>query len=96
MPHTHHRNTAETDAEKQAEKQRRMTTESPEKLICTLAVPTIVSMLITSFYNMADTFFIARLENTSATGAVGVAFSLMAIIQAAGLEIGRASCRERV
>lgn len=91
MPYTHHRNSGETDTEKQAEKQRRMTTESPEKLICTLAVPTIVSMLITSFYNMADTFFIARLENTSATGAVGVAFSLMAIIQAVGFLFGHGS-----
>ena len=87
MPHI-----TETDAEKQqAEKQRRMTTEPPEKLICQLAAPTIVSMLITSFYNMADTFFIAKLENTSATGAVGVAFSLMAIIQAVGFFFGHGS-----
>ncbi len=86
MPHA-----MKTDTEKQEEKQRRMTTEPPEKLICQLAVPTIVSMLITSFYNMADTFFIAKLENTSATGAVGVAFSLMAIIQAVGFFFGHGS-----
>ena len=47
-------------------------TESPvEPLICKMAVPTIISMLITSIYNMADTFFVGRL-GTSATGAVGV------------------------
>lgn len=86
MPHS-----AETNTEKQEEKQRRMTTEPPEKLICQLAAPTIVSMLITSFYNMADTFFIAKLENTSATGAVGVAFSLMSIIQAVGFFFGHGS-----
>lgn len=86
MPHS-----VETDTQKQEEKQRRMTTEPPEKLICQLAAPTIVSMLITSFYNMADTFFIAKLENTSATGAVGVAFSLMAIIQAVGFFFGHGS-----
>ena len=86
MPHS-----AETNTEKQEEKQRRMTTELPEKLICQLAAPTIVSMLITSFYNMADTFFIAKLENTSATGAVGVAFSLMSIIQAVGFFFGHGS-----
>lgn len=56
-----------------------------------MAVPTIVSMLITSFYNMADTFFVGRLNNTSATGAVGVVFSLMAIIQAIGFFFGNGS-----
>ena len=75
----------------QHEKFIRMTTGKPEKLICQLAVPSIISMLITSFYNMADTFFIAKLENTSATGAVGVAFSLMAIIQAFGFFLGHGS-----
>ena len=59
-------------------------TESPvEPLICKMAVPTIISMLITSIYNMADTFFVGRL-GTSATGAVGVVFPLMALIQAVG------------
>ena len=34
-------------------------TETPvEKLVCKLAVPTIISMLVSSFYNMADTFFL--------------------------------------
>lgn len=89
MAHSTH--PMETDTQRQEEKQRRMTTEPPEKLICRLAIPTIVSMLITSFYNMADTFFIAKLENTSATGAVGVAFSLMAIIQAVGFFFGHGS-----
>lgn len=76
---------------RQNEKFIRMTTGKPEKLICQLAVPSIISMLITSFYNMADTFFIAKLENTSATGAVGVAFALMAIIQAFGFFLGHGS-----
>ena len=55
-----------------------------------MAVPTIISMLITSFYNMADTFFVGRI-NTSATAAVGVIFSLMAIIQAVGFFLGNGS-----
>ncbi len=63
-------------------------TETPVgKLISGLAVPTIVSMLITSIYNMADTFFVSKL-GTSASGAVGVIFSLMAIIQAVGFTLG--------
>lgn len=66
-------------------------TEAPvEKLICKLAAPTICSMLITSLYNMADTFFVSKI-NPSATGAVGVVFSLMAIIQAVGFFFGQGS-----
>lgn len=66
-------------------------TQTPiPKLICTMAVPTIISMMITSIYNMADTFFVGKL-GTSATGAVGVAFSLMAIIQAIGFTLGMGS-----
>lgn len=69
-------------------------TETPVKrLVCTLAVPTVISMLITSIYNMADTFFIGQIGDgaTSATGAVGVAFSLMAVIQAVGFTLGMGS-----
>ena len=63
-------------------------TETPiPKLITSLAVPTIISMLVTSIYNMADTFFVSKL-GTSATGAVGIVFSLMAVIQAVGFTLG--------
>ena len=57
------------------------------RLILTLAVPTIISMMITSVYNMADTYFVSQI-NTSASGAVGIVFSVMAIIQAVGFTIG--------
>jgi len=79
------------EQEKQALKAQRMTTAPVEGLICRLAVPSIISMLITTFYNMADTFFVGQLNNTSATGAVGVVFSLMAIIQAMGFFFGHGS-----
>lgn len=59
-------------------------------LIGKLAVPTIISMLVTSFYNMADTFFVGKI-GTSATAAVGVAFPVMAIIQALGFFCGHGS-----
>ena len=66
-------------------------TESPVKpLVCRLAAPTIVSMLVTSFYNMADTFFVGQID-TSASAAVGVVFSLMAVIQAVGFFFGHGS-----
>lgn len=45
-----------------------------------MALPCVVSMLVTAFYNMADTFFVGMLKSKAATGAVGVVFSLMAII----------------
>lgn len=68
-------------------KYRQMIEDPIPRLICTLAVPTIISMLITSVYNMADTFFVGKI-GTSATGAVGVVFSLMAIFQAVGFTFG--------
>lgn len=76
--------------EKQQEKLTRMTTAPVRKLVCQMAVPTIISMLITNFYNMADTFFVGKL-GTSATGAVGVVFSLMAVIQTFGFFFGHGS-----
>ena len=75
----------------QEQKFLKMTQPPVQGLICRLAVPCIISMLVTSFYNMADTFFVGMLDNTSATGAVGVVFSLMAIIQAVGFFFGHGS-----
>ena len=72
------------------QKFRYMTEEPIPKLVCSLAVPTIISMLISSFYNMVDTFFVGKI-NTQATAAVGVVFSLMAIIQAIGFFFGHGS-----
>lgn len=63
-------------------------TETPlQNLITRLAIPSIFSMLITSIYNMADTYFVAQL-GTSAAGAVGVVFSVMAVFQAIGYTLG--------
>ena len=70
---------------------KQMTEPPVERLICKLAVPCIISMLVTSFYNMADTFFVGMLESNAATGAVGVVFSMMAIIQAVGFFFGQGS-----
>ena len=66
-------------------------TQTPiPRLVSTLAVPTIISMLITSLYNMADTYFVGKI-GTSATAAVGVALPLMAVIQAIGFTFGQGS-----
>jgi len=63
-------------------------TETPcKKLILQMAIPSIVSMLVTSIYNLADTFFVGKL-GTSATGAVGIVFTIMAVFQALGYGFG--------
>ena len=67
-----------------------MTTAPVPRLIGSLAVPTIISMLITSFYVMADTYFVGKI-NTQSTAAVGISFSVMAIIQAFGFFFGHGS-----
>lgn len=74
----------------QQEKVAYMLSEPVPHLVSQMAVPTIISMLVTSFYNMADTFFVGKL-NTQATAAVGVVFSVMAFIQAFGFFFGHGS-----
>ena len=76
----------ESGAQQEAKYRQMIETPIP-RLVATLAVPTIISMLVTSIYNMADTFFVGKI-GTSATGAVGVVYSLMAIFQAVGFTIG--------
>jgi len=64
-------------------------TETPiQKLVATLAVPTVISMLVTNIYNLVDTAFVGTLGN-SASGAVGVVFGYMAILQAMGFMCGQ-------
>ena len=72
------------------EKFKQMVQTPVNQLIPRLAVPTIISMLVTSIYNMADTFFVSQI-GTSASGAVGIIFSAMAMIQAVGFTLGMGS-----
>lgn len=68
----------------------KMTQTPVNRLIASLAAPTVISMLITTIYNVTDTFFVSQI-NVSASGATGVVFSLMAIIQAFGFMFGHGS-----
>ena len=77
--------------DQQEQKFIQMTQPPVGRLICRLAAPCIISMLVTAFYNMADTFFVGMLKSNAATGAVGVVFSMMAIIQAVGFFFGQGS-----
>lgn len=74
-------------ADKSAEQYKFMTETPVSRLIIRLGIPTTISMLVTNIYNMADTYFVGTL-GTSASGAVGVVFGLMAIIQACGFTFG--------
>ena len=65
----------------------RMTQTPIGKMIGTLAIPTIISMLVTNIYNTADTYFVSRL-GTSASGAVGIVFAFMTFYQAIGFMCG--------
>ena len=67
-------------------------TETPvASLVVRLGIPTTISMLVTTVYNLADNYFVGQLDNTSASGAIGVVFGLMAIIQAFGFMFGHGS-----
>lgn len=67
-----------------------MTTCPVERLVCRMAVPTIISMLVTGLYNIVDTFFVGRIGN-EATAGVGLILPIMAIIQAFGFFFGQGS-----
>lgn len=66
----------------------KMTKTSVEKLIVTLSIPTILSMMVSNVYNLVDTAFVGTLGN-SASGAVGIVFGFMAILQAIGFLFGQ-------
>ncbi|WP_230974961.1 MATE family efflux transporter [Aminipila luticellarii] len=76
--------------EKEVSQYQKMTETPVSRLIITLGIPTTVSMLVTNIYNMVDTYFVGRI-GTSASGAVGVVFGLMAVIQAIGFMFGHGS-----
>ena len=67
-----------------------LTTAPIAGVITRLAIPTIISMLVTAFYNMADTYFGGKI-NTQSTAAVGIVLALMSIIQAVGFFFGHGS-----
>lgn len=61
-----------------------MTTEKVPKLIISMAIPAIISQIVSSLYSLADTYFVSSI-GTAATAAPGVAFPILLIIQAISL-----------
>ena len=78
------------DTHRQSETYRKMTETPVSRLVVQLGIPTTVSMLVTSIYNMADTAFVGAL-GTSSSGAIGVVFGFMTILQAIGFMFGQGS-----
>ena len=78
----------ELENEQQQNQYQRMTTVPVEKLLVTLSVPTIISMMVTNIYNLVDTAFVGTL-GTSESGATGIVFVYMAILQAVAFMCGQ-------
>lgn len=77
-------------ADKTEQQREKMLTHPVPSLVMSLSAPTIASMLITVIYNTADTWFVSHI-GTSASAAVGVVYSIMAVIQAVGFGLGMGS-----
>lgn len=76
------------DVETRERKQFEKMTQTPvPRLVISLGIPTMLNMMVTSLYNLADTYFVSGLGDR-ATGAVNVVLSLMSIIQAIGFTLG--------
>lgn len=76
--------------EDEARQYKKMILTPPGRLVFTLAVPTVISMLITMVYNLADAYFVGKI-NTSASAAIGIVMSVQAVFQAFGFMFGQGS-----
>ncbi len=75
---------------KYSDKYEKMAQAPVKPLIVSLAVPTIITMLVTAVYNMADSFFVGRIDTTS-VASIGIVFSVMTLLQALGFFLGHGS-----
>jgi len=76
--------------EDEARQYKKMILTPPGKLVFTLAVPTVISMLITMVYNLVDAYFVGKI-NTSASAAIGIVMSVQSVFQAFGFMYGQGS-----
>ena len=72
------------------DKYREMTETPIPRLVVRLAIPSMISMVVTAFYNVVDTAFIGHLS-TEATAGIGISFAYMVFIQAIGFFFGHGS-----
>ena len=71
-------------------KRREMTETPVPRLVFRLAIPSMISMVVTALYNVVDAAFVGRLS-TEATAGIGIAFAYMTFIQAVGFFFGHGS-----
>jgi len=81
-------NNVNSDSKKQIMQYNKMTTQPIASLLFSLSVPTIITMMVTNIYNIVDTAFVGTL-GTSQSGATGIVFSFMAILQAIAFMCGQ-------
>ena len=74
----------------QEAKYQRMTTEPVSRLVTSLAIPSMGSMMVSALYNIVDTYFVSQ-TGTQATAALGVVFTYMVLIQAFSFFFGQGS-----
>lgn len=80
----------ESSKKKYKNKYDKMANAPVKQLISSLAVPTIITMLVSAVYNMADSFFVGRIDTTS-VASIGIVFSAMTLLQAIGFFLGNGS-----
>ena len=78
-------------AKREREQFKKMTQSPIARLIIGLGIPTTLSMMVTSLYNLADTYFVSLLKNDAITAAASNLLALMSIIQAIGFTFGMGS-----
>ena len=66
----------------------KLTSEPVGRLVTGLAIPAMISMLVTGFYNLVDTFFVGQI-NTQSVAALGIVFSYMSIVQSIAFFFGQ-------
>lgn len=81
----------EAVAERERKQFDKMTKTPMARLIIGLGIPTTLSMMVTSLYNLADTYFVSLIGNDAITAAASNLLALMSIIQAIGFTFGMGS-----
>lgn len=78
-------------AERERKQYDKMTKTPIARLVISLGIPTMLSMMVTSLYNLADTYFVSLIGDDNITAAVSNLLALMSIIQAIGFTFGMGS-----
>ncbi len=80
----------ETVTEKTVVKENKMGTMDVKKLLFSMSVPIIISMLVQALYNIVDSIFVASFDNVAGTAALTIAFPMqnLMIAVAVGLAVG--------